>query len=103
MAKATEPPTQTELAIAVLELARNRHFHTVMRYLRAEREDLIYCMTSSIGDQSERFGYVSRLAGGVTALSAVLDQFISLSKTLDGTGIEGFAADTDQGVQSKAP
>ena len=59
MAKATEPPTQTELAIAVLELARNRHFHTVMRYLRAEREDLIYCMTSSIGDQSERL--VTRL------------------------------------------
>ena len=64
MAKATEPPTQTELAIAVLELARNRHFHTVMRYLRAEREDLIYCMTSSIGDLFHCPVFIGHYASG---------------------------------------
>lgn len=103
MAKSTEPPTERELAIAVLELARNHHFHTVIRYLRAEREDLIYNMAQGIGPRADSLGYVSRLAGGITALSGVLEQFISLSKTLDGTGIEGLDAGTDQSAQSKAP
>lgn len=103
MSKSTEPPSERELAIAVLELGRSHHFHTVIRYIRAEREDLIYNMGPGIGSRADSLGYVSRLAGGVTALSGLLDQFIALSKTLDGTGIEGLDAGTAQGADSKAP
>ncbi len=103
MSKANEPPTQQELTIAVLELARNHHFHVVVRYIRAEREDLIYNLGAGIGPRADSMGIVSRFAGGVTALSGLLDQFIAISKTLDGTVIGSLDAGTDQGAQPKAP
>lgn len=88
-------PTQQELAIALSELARNRHFITVLHHLNAERDDLVYLVSSGVGERTEMLGAISRAAGGITALSSFLEQCLTFSKTLDETAKQVSASATD--------